>query len=411
MNKFGKRLVVALMAASMLATPVYAAPNTDEIQAEKEQKEKEVQSVQAQLQTMVSKIFETEEKLITKGEEIQKAKEDLAEAEKKQEQQYESMKVRIKYMYEQGDTKALEDLFTSNSIADFLNQADYIETVHNYDREKLEEYVETKEQIASLKESLEKDLEKLEKMQASFESQKEALSETLTQKQAEVANLDQELQAAIAQAAAEEEARRKAAEEAQRKAAEEAASKESASNSNTTSGQGSTSGNQTSGNTASGNTTNRPSGGGTSNTNKNDTAEKPSTSKPSASKPSTGSGSNTSTSTGNTSAASRIVSAARSCLGTPYVWAGDTPGVGLDCSGLVKYCHSVAGISVARTSSALGAGGRAVSSPQPGDVVCYPGHVGIYIGGGQMIHAPQPGDVVKISSVYSCGTPWYRRYW
>ena len=58
-----------------------------------------------------------------------------------------------------------------------------------------------------------------------------------------------------------------------------------------------------------------------------------------------------------------------------------------------------------RTSSALGAGGRAVSSPQPGDVVCYPGHVGIYIGGGQMIHAPQPGDVVKISSVYSCGTP------
>ena len=48
MNKFGKRLVIALMASSMLATPVYAAPNTDEIKAEKEQKEKEVESVQAQ---------------------------------------------------------------------------------------------------------------------------------------------------------------------------------------------------------------------------------------------------------------------------------------------------------------------------------------------------------------------------
>ena len=104
-----------------------------------------------------------------------------------------------------------------------------------------------------------------------------------------------------------------------------------------------------------------------------------------------------------------IVSAARSCLGTPYVWGGNTPGSGLDCSGLVKYCHSVAGISVDRTSSALGAGGKAVSSPQPGDVVCYVGHVGIYIGGGQMIHAPQPGDVVKVQSVY--GSPWYRRYW
>ena len=219
MNKFGKKLVIALMASSMLVTPVYAAPNTDEIKAEKEQKEKEVQSVQSQLQAMVSKISETEEKLIAKGEEIQKAKEDLAEAEKRQEEQYESMKVRIKYMYEQGDFKALEDLFTSNSIADFLNQADYIETVHNYDREKLQEYVETKEKIEKLKTSLEEDLENLEKMQASFETQKTELSATLEEKQAEVADLDQELQNAIAQAAAEEEARRKAEEEAAKKAA------------------------------------------------------------------------------------------------------------------------------------------------------------------------------------------------
>ena len=186
MNKFGKRLVIALMASSMLATPVYAAPNTDEIKAEKEQKEKEVESVQAQLQTMVSKISETEEKLVSKGEEIQKAKEDLAAAEEKQQQQYESMKVRIKYMYEQGDTKALEDLFTSNSIADFLNQADYIETVHNYDREKLQEYVETTKKIENLKKTLEEDLANLEEMQTSFESQKEQLSQTLAEKQAEV---------------------------------------------------------------------------------------------------------------------------------------------------------------------------------------------------------------------------------
>ena len=217
MNKFGKRLVIALMASSMLATPVYAAPNTDEIKAEKEQKEKEVESVQAQLQTMVSKISETEEKLVSKGEEIQKAKEDLAAAEEKQQQQYESMKVRIKYMYEQGDTKALEDLFTSNSIADFLNQADYIETVHNYDREKLQEYVETTKKIENLKKTLEEDLANLEEMQTSFESQKEQLSQTLAEKQAEVENLDQELQAAIAQAAAEEEARRKPGERRRRK--------------------------------------------------------------------------------------------------------------------------------------------------------------------------------------------------
>ena len=112
---------------------------------------------------------------------------------------------------------------------------------------------------------------------------------------------------------------------------------------------------------------------------------------------------------GNSSTASAIVNAAYSQLGTPYVWGGTTPNVGLDCSGLVQYCHRVAGISLPRTSGPQGSGGQAVSDPQPGDVVCYSGHVGIYIGGGQMIHAPQPGDVVKIQSVY--GRPWYRRYW
>ena len=97
-------------------------------------------------------------------------------------------------------------------------------------------------------------------MQTSFESQKEQLSQTLAEKQAEVENLDQELQAAIAQAAAEEEARRKAEEEARRKAQEEAAAAaaESSSSSNTTSSQSGSSGNQnsnTSSGSSSGNTT------------------------------------------------------------------------------------------------------------------------------------------------------------
>lgn len=114
-------------------------------------------------------------------------------------------------------------------------------------------------------------------------------------------------------------------------------------------------------------------------------------------------------SAGNTSVAQAIVNAAYSQLGTPYVWGGTTPNVGLDCSGLTQYCHKVAGISIPRTSGPQGANGTYVSDPQPGDIVCYSGHVGIYIGGGQMIHAPQPGDVVRVQSVY--GNPWYRRYW
>ncbi len=77
------------------------------------------------------------------------------------------------------------------------------------------------------------------------------------------------------------------------------------------------------------------------------------------------------------------------------------------------YCHRAAGISLPHSSGSQGSGGKSVSSPQPGDVVCYAGHVGIYIGGGNMIHAPKPGDVVKVAKVSAVrgGAAWYRRYW
>lgn len=117
----------------------------------------------------------------------------------------------------------------------------------------------------------------------------------------------------------------------------------------------------------------------------------------------------TGSSSGNTSVAQTIVNAAYSQLGVPYVYGGTTAGVGFDCSGLVQYCHAVSGISLPRTSQAQGGCGIAVSDPQPGDLVCYGSHIGIYIGNGQMIHAPHTGDVVKIASVY--GSPWYRRCW
>ena len=84
---------------------------------------------------------------------------------------------------------------------------------------------------------------------------------------------------------------------------------------------------------------------------------------------------------------------------------------GIDCSGLVMRAHQAIGVKLAHYSGSIGSGGRAVAKAdrQPGDVVCYSGHVGIYVGNGMMIHAPQTGDVVRVVSVY--GSPWYRRYW
>lgn len=105
-----------------------------------------------------------------------------------------------------------------------------------------------------------------------------------------------------------------------------------------------------------------------------------------------------------------IVSAAYQYRGVPYVWGGAS-GSGVDCSGLVLLAHRAIGVNLPHYSGSIGSSGKLVSKEAalPGDVVCYYGHVGIYLGNGMMIHAPQPGDVVKVVRVY--GSPWYRRYW
>ena len=357
MKKFGTRLLTAVVASSMIVTPVFAAPSVDDLKDNKAAKESEVSSLQEQLTDIMSKLGDLEESLIEKGEEITKAEEDLKEAQEKEQEQYEAMKKRIKFMYEEGDTTALETLVTAENFSDLVNKAEYVQNVHTYDRKQLEEYVETKQQIADLKTTLEDEQKNMESMQAEYENKESELSSTIESKKAEVANLDSQIQAAAEAAAAEALA-------AQQQAA-------AANNNN---------------------------GGGSGNRNNGGNGTKPAP----APTPSGGG-------SGNTSTAQAIVNAAYSQLGVPYVWGGTTPGVGLDCSGLTQYCHRVAGISIGRTSEVQGGGGKAVSNPQPGDLVCYGSHIGIYIGGGQMIHAPHKGDVVRVANVY--GSPWYRRYW
>ena len=107
--------------------------------------------------------------------------------------------------------------------------------------------------------------------------------------------------------------------------------------------------------------------------------------------------------------AEKIVAAAYTQLGVPYVWGGTSPGRGLDCSGLVQYCYRQAGIGLPRVSQSQGCCGSRVSKPEPGDMVCYGHHIAIYIGNGKMIHAPHPGDYVRVAPVY--GSPWFMRAW
>lgn len=377
MNKHGIRLITAVVTSSMIVTPVLAAPSVDDLKKEKASKQNEVSSLQSQLTTLMGKVNTLESELIQTGEDITKAQSDLVVAQKKEKEQYAAMKKRIKYMYEAGNDSAFETLVTSDDFTDLLSKAEYVQNVHSYDRKQLQEYVETKQQISDLKDSLEKDQKELESKQAEYEKQGDNLNNLITSKSAEVANLDSEIQAA-AEAAAKE-----AAERAAKEAAKEAAKKQQASAANN-----STSSNRNN-STTSNNTT----------SNKNNTSN--------TTRPSRPSGNNTSSNTtsGSNANGGTIVSRAYSQLGKPYVWGAYGPS-SFDCSGLVSYCLTGSYTRLGTTLTFMG--WPRVSNPQPGDVVTTATHCGIYIGNGQMIHAPHTGDVVKVGPVQS-GMIYVRR--
>lgn len=374
MNKHGIRLITAVVTSSMIVTPVLAAPSVDDLKKEKASKQNEVSSLQSQLTTLMGKVNTLESELIQTGEDITKAQSDLVVAQKKEKEQYAAMKKRIKYMYEAGNDSAFETLVTSDDFTDLLGKAEYVQNVHSYDRKQLQEYVETKQQISDLKDSLEKDQKELESKQAEYEKQGDNLNNLITSKSAEVANLDSEIQAA-AEAAAKEAAER-AAKEAAEKAAKEAAKKQQASAANN-----STSSNRNN-STTSNNTT----------SNKNNTSN--------TTRPSRPSGNNTSSNTtsGSNANGGTIVSRAYSQLGKPYEWGAYGPS-SFDCSGFVSYC--LTGSYTRLGTTLIFMGWTRVSNPQPGDVVTTATHCGIYIGNGQMIHAPHTGDVVKVGPVQS----------
>lgn len=381
MNKHGIRLITAVVTSSMIVTPVLAAPSVDDLKKEKAAKQNEVSSLQSQLTTLMGKVNTLESELIQTGEDITKAQSDLVVAQKKEKEQYAAMKKRIKYMYEAGNDSAFETLVTSDDFTDLLSKAEYVQNVHSYDRKQLQEYVETKQQISDLKDSLEKDQKELESKQVEYEKQGDNLNNLITSKSSEVANLDSEIQAA-AEAAAKEAAER-AAKEAAEKAAKEAAKKQQASAANN-----STSSNRNN-STTSNNTT----------SNKNNTSN--------TTRPSRPSGNNTSSNTtsGSNANGGTIVSRAYSQLGKPYVWGAYGPN-SFDCSGFVSYCLTGSYTRLGTTLTFMG--WTRVSNPQPGDVVTTATHCGIYIGNGQMIHAPHTGDVVKVGPVQS-GMIYVRR--
>lgn len=138
------------------------------------------------LSDIQSKIEQYNTLIIEKEEQIEVTTEELNEAVRMQEEQYEAMKKRIQFMYERGDTFYMELLLSATSFSDMINKADYIEALSEYDKQKLEEYVETKEMIQLFKEELEAEKEVLDEAKIAVEAEEANISALISEKESQI---------------------------------------------------------------------------------------------------------------------------------------------------------------------------------------------------------------------------------
>lgn len=432
-------LTLGLMLTISQAVPAGAASRKDQLKQDKAAaqsqlaaQESKINNLEDQKQTLSAEIDQLDSDLVNimveieildgelsdKEAQIEQTKADLAVAEENKQKQYEAMKKRIQYLYEKGGDDAwAQMLFQASDFTSLLNQAEYVQQMYDSDRNSLEEFKETVQQVKDLGDQLDSEKAELEEMNQEYQNRQASMQTQLEEKKATSSDYDAQIAQAQNQAAqytelirqqnAEiqkiEEEEKKAAEEAARKAAEEAAkkaaaeeaakkaaeaSKKSSSASGSNTGSGSSTSNKSNSNTSSNNASSNNTGSSSSAT----------TSKNNGSSSSSSSGSSGSSVSYNPTGQA-VVNYACQFVGNPYVWGGTSLTNGADCSGFIMSIYAKFGVSLPHSSGAMAGCGRGVSYSEamPGDIICYAGHVAIYMGGGQIVHASNAKDGIKIS--------------
>ncbi len=296
-------------------------------------------------------IAEKETEITVKAADIEDTAEQYEETKARQEKQYEDMVVRLRRMYENGEESGLNLFLSGVGFGTMLNRMDYVESVYEYDRTMLDQYALISNQVLELwnqlefeKQELETAKENLKTDRENLENQKDELNGLLDRKKKQSANYDAEIKKARQEANV---AKKKLQQEQQELKKLQAGGGSNAAN-------------------------------GTYTTDYNSVIDG-----------ATGS-----------ELGKQVARYACQYIGNPYVAGGTSLTNGADCSGFTYRVYSDFGYRLPRTSTEQRSAGTGVnySDAQPGDLICYSGHVALYIGGGMIVHASTQKTGIKVGN-------------
>lgn len=349
----------------------------------------EITVLDTQLVDILTSISICEDEIAAKEDEIDVVKLELEDAREREATQYEDMKTRIRFMYEKGEQAYLQIFLEASNFSEMLNKASYVERLYEYDRELLLEYEATKQEIASIKEELELEEADLLISQRELKEQKDYLETVIAEKRATVANFDTQLAQAQQEVSNYKQLLKEQNEQIKRLEEEERAQREKEKekqNHNDDALLASAVQDGAGNNLQDTGVTQQPEGG-----NGEDSL---------ASAGSEEGGGTSTDSGGGSGLGQQIANYGCQFIGCPYVYGGTSLTNGTDCSGFTRGVYAHFGITIPRDSTSQRFAGRSVSfeEARAGDIICYAGHVGIYIGNGQIVHASTERTGIKISN-------------
>lgn len=341
---------------------------------------------------------------------IQRADRDYRQAEEKRQRQYDILKKRIQFLYEEGDITYLDILLKAKNIGDVVSQTEYFRQLYEYDQEIIQRYEKLKQEAAGKKELLEEKQSQLEVMEEENESQQKELEGFIEARKTESSSFALELeeaQARAAQAAGEvirktEEIRILRARQEEERIRQEKErirqEQESAGREPGSAGQASGAAGREPGAAGwePGAAGREPGGAGRESGGAGTAGGRPVKS------------------IGGTEFGRNVADYALQFIGNPYVYGGTSLTGGTDCSGYTQSVYRHFGVSIPRTSGEQAGFGREIpyEDMEPGDLVCYSGHVAMYIGGGRIVHASSRKEGIKVSNdpayrtIVSIRRPW-----